>query len=70
MKHIKINKAMKKNYLKPNTEILIVETQGMLAGSDAGFSFDGDTGTGVLNETTATGEAMSKGGFDAWGADE
>ena len=54
---------MKKNYIKPYTEILLIETETLLAAS---MEFEGPTGQGELNETGSEVDAMSKGHFSVW----
>ena len=57
---------MKKQYIKPATEIMNIETEQMMAAS-----FVDGTGTLDINSGGATKPADSKDhGFDLWGDDE
>lgn len=61
---------MKKEYIKPATEMVTVETESFIAAS-GDFFFDGDNGTGGIFDEDATGPAKSKDHvFDIWDGDE
>lgn len=62
---------MKKQYIKPTTDIYMMELEQMIAES---YTFDDTEGTGkmgLFSDQSATGPALSKGHtFDVWGDDE
>lgn len=62
---------MKKTYITPNVSVIEFETAQLIAASDL-FNFeDTDSGSGILGETEASGDAMSKGHkFDVWEDDD
>lgn len=56
---------MKKNYIKPNIEVLFVEVESLLAAS-IGFGDEGLTGQGDLNDEVSEIDALSKEHFSVW----
>ena len=62
---VKLKKIMEKKYIKPEIQVIEVELQPMMAAS-------GPLGSVDINDTPATGDAMSKehGSFDVWGLDD
>ena len=61
---------MKKTYIKPSIETVNVSTQQIIAASPSGdtFSFKDESGWGSLNNESASGDALSRGGnlWDEW----
>ncbi len=60
---------MEKRYIKPDTNVIELATEGFIANSPV-FSGDGDSGQGDLNDEEAQGPALSKEhSFDIWDMD-
>lgn len=51
---------MKKTYIRPTAETMHVGTQQPIAASGITFSEDGLTGSGILNDEDAIGDALSR----------
>lgn len=57
---------MKKKYTVPAMDIVNIEPQDIIAASPSPISFTTEGGTAVLNDESATGDALSKGSHDIW----
>jgi len=59
---------MKKTYKMPNTQVVEVELQQVIASSPLTIDGSGDVTGGELQKEGATGDAMSR--VDVWGDEE
>jgi len=61
---------MKKKYLIPVTEVIMIQTSCMIANSPMNFNPNNESGEGDLIDGDATGAGLSRQGFGLWGEGE